>query len=361
MFRVITLTIFSFLFITNIFSQETTEELSSYEDGVIHSETESYEIIVKLGEGAFGKVFKVKNSKGEMFALKSYKFTDYGDDGAFSYYEDSEREYLRGQILDHPNIIKSIDFFSFYTSDNQFINNLVLQLVNGKTLSKTDTGSISKKKAVNASIQFCDAVRYALTLDLLHLDLHGGNVMLTNKSQTKIIDLASFFTYDEIRSFVRDSSTRTDSSRLYNFYGLAEGLVINQPDASSKTIKGAEKINKFFKNNPQLLEQLQDIEKNQQPAIDNWFNFNAGLNQKNKRVVDMNEEFKQAFNSYYFSAVSYICEEILSKSNLRAGELKKIHRKIQKLESDYSDRVKEHKNVFIFDYLDQLEDAIRAL
>ena len=140
-----------------------------------------------MGEGAFGTVYAVTNSEGQPFAIKSYKHqTD--PEMENSSFADASREFQRGQTLDHPNIIKSFDLFA-----NQNTNNLVLQFVEGETLFDKKKSSLSAEEAIRASVQFCHTLRYALSLDLLHLDLHGGNIMVNNNKEIMVIDLASFF------------------------------------------------------------------------------------------------------------------------------------------------------------------------
>lgn len=61
------------------------------------------EIICKLGEGAYGAVYKAKIPKtGEIVAVKTVKLTD-EDEGITS---TTIRELTILQNLDHPNIIK---------------------------------------------------------------------------------------------------------------------------------------------------------------------------------------------------------------------------------------------------------------
>lgn len=76
---------------------------------VINSTSEQYRIIHLLGSGAFGKVYAVKNSKGARFALKLIQQYQSNSDHIFL---SAQREFERGQMLNHPHIIKSYEFFT---------------------------------------------------------------------------------------------------------------------------------------------------------------------------------------------------------------------------------------------------------
>jgi len=158
----------------------------------ICSSTECYQVIEKLGEGLFAEIYVAEDLNGKRFALKFYK-----ENSAFSesLHLVGEREFLRGQQLNHPNIIKSFDYF---TPSNDSSNILVLQFVEGKTYSKLDKGILAKEQSIKNAINFCNAIRYALTLDLVNLDIHDRNVMLDDNENIIIIDLASFFTLEEV-------------------------------------------------------------------------------------------------------------------------------------------------------------------
>jgi serine/threonine protein kinase len=88
-------------------------EPSQHEGSILQticSPTECYTITKELGNGAFGRVYAVEDSKGQKFALKTYMIEmEKVFEGHI--FLDLEREFSRGQMLDHPNIIRSYDFF----------------------------------------------------------------------------------------------------------------------------------------------------------------------------------------------------------------------------------------------------------
>lgn len=131
----------------------------------ICSPAECFSISRQLGEGAFGEVYAVKNSLGETFALKTYKVSEqeYTDNwlGALA---DAEREFQRGQMLDHAHIVKAYDLFSA-KSCIQATNYLVLQLVEGKLYTILRITSSQRKRDWKLLHNY--AMLYAMRLRLI--------------------------------------------------------------------------------------------------------------------------------------------------------------------------------------------------
>lgn len=161
----------------------------------IQSPLNEYTLVKELGSGAFGKVFEATTPTGENFAIKWYTRV-----GSFGWYldrlADKNREFTLGRILDHPHIIKSVESFDDFT---------VLEFVPGNTLSSYSFGSLELSESIQAAKQFISGIRHAFIQEYLHLDLHGSNVMLNKSRDVKIIDLSSFFSFQEIRDHYQSS------------------------------------------------------------------------------------------------------------------------------------------------------------
>lgn len=203
--------LFSFCFISAYDSSRTSYEMDTRGEPVIgqtiQSPTKNYTLTKELGAGAFGKVFEAATDLGECFALKWYGAASmsgwFGDHLA-----DHNREFILGQVLDHPNIIKSIE--SFTDEDENPFNYTVLELVPGKTLASINRGDLELTDAIAAAKQFISGIHHAFIQEYLHLDLHGSNIMLSQNHEVKIIDLSSFFSFQEIREHCSEgSSTET--------------------------------------------------------------------------------------------------------------------------------------------------------
>jgi len=221
------------------FADEQKSEICFFEkQDKIYSSTECYTIIEELGEGLFGKVYAVEDSKGHKFALKSYKENENPFLSA-SLFAVGEREFLRGQLLNHPCIVKSFDYFSYNISDHAS-NNLLLQLVEGEMLSKISKGSLTKEQVVKKAVDFCDALRYALALDLIYLDLNENNI-LVNEEGIVIIDLASFFTVEEIL----DIADAFKAQKPWIEYPTYSNHIEGQRSTKSAYIDYIEKVSDF--------------------------------------------------------------------------------------------------------------------
>lgn len=187
-------------------------------------------------------------------------------------YENAEREFLRGQLLNHPHIVRSHVLFTTEL-ENLKLSNIVLDYIDGQTLFKIKKGQISDKNSLKAALQLVDALSYALTLNFLHLDLHEGNVMLDKDSQLMVIDLASFFTYDELFAFVSEETSLeaekeekgvSQNSPALNSratFKAVASVKINSLVPSKITTESSkpEKLRKFFDQNPRLFQQLKKI------------------------------------------------------------------------------------------------------
>lgn len=333
-------------------SQSSEESCLELEDK-IYSASECYTIIKKIGEGAFGKVYEVESSKGERFALKSIKQEP---DLSLGIYEDAEREFLRGQLLDHPNIIRSYDFFTYNHPSGIASKNIVLQLVRGMTLHLRPRKSLSLEQAVVAVSQFSNAIHYALTLNLLHLDLHEGNVMMSDRSEVMIVDLASFFTYEEIFSYLMASSSRESlDSYAEESTKLLGNAQINL-DQNTVPTEREEKIKIFFEQNPVLFSRLKKICQNEPKMMSHRLEFRP--NQSNDGESDLSDSQTglsvAIFEAYYFERLTDVCMCLLSKSDMARED--KINRQIEikKIALNYHEDIEDEQPMPIHFYVDQL-------
>lgn len=166
--------------------------LGELQGQIVHSESHSYHMLKKIGHGNFGEVFSAEDETGALVALKRYR--KYFRESTFSYlYSDGMREYERGQLLDHPLIARSIEYFE--SEDERY---LVLEYAPGKDINKWPMHTLSCQEATTACFQLLEAIRYAFISGYLYIDLTDTNVRFDG-SQIKLIDLASFLSIDELK------------------------------------------------------------------------------------------------------------------------------------------------------------------
>jgi hypothetical protein len=345
-----------------IASPESDLEFSSEINQRICSPTECYTIIEKLGEGAFGEVYAVENSHGEQFALKSYKFHNrFGVEN--HYYTDMEREFQRGQIFDHPNIIKSYEYFIFEDEISTPSNNLVLQLVKGQTLKNTPKGALSHKESMDASLELLSALNYALSLGMMHLDLHFDNLMLDKDSKVMIIDLASFFTFDElIAGFKKHETAKKQSSNSNSVTMLIdEAQSISSLSNEAELAKGARtlKLEAFFHENPKFIKEMQKI--SSLDIVKQRYDTQMGTDQHDtseKQIV--NETYRIAMSQYYFGLITEACIKLISVSDLTRDEKMSLRVEIKKIAWNYEADFEDHCSYPIGYYFETLSKLLQT-
>ena len=141
-----------------------------------------YEIIQKLGKGAYGVVWKCKNKEGTIFALK--KIFD-----AFQNATDAQRtfrEIMLLQAMDHENIVKLLNVMK---ADNDKDVYLVFEYMD------TDLHAVIRAKILEdvhkqyVTFQIAKCLKYMHSAELLHRDLKPSNILLNSECVAKVADL----------------------------------------------------------------------------------------------------------------------------------------------------------------------------
>jgi hypothetical protein len=225
------------------------------------------------------------------------------------------------------------------------MHNLILDLVEGQTLFQTQKGSFSSKEAIYQIKQFCNALHYALSQELMHIDLHGGNIMISNKFEVKIIDLASFTSFEEIRGFAQEQLEETPVA--------VEADANNNSPLQKRAIKAElepnkrEKLRKFFSKYPHFLEKFQKRHRNFRGKKKPWV-----VEEPEEKTIIQSE--KTTFDEMFIWTVTEACVDILLKSNLRREVKVNLCAEIKKLAWNQSEDIAEHKENSADHYLNEL-------
>ena len=141
----------------------------------------NYEVLEKLGNGGYAKVYRVKNKKtGEIRACKQLSKLDIVN------LEKFQREMEILKKIDHPNIIK---LYEIYQSKNHYY--LVMEECKGgelfdKIIEHTDEGEMySEKEAAEIILQVMSAVEYCHNNGICHRDLKPENILFLKKGDEK--------------------------------------------------------------------------------------------------------------------------------------------------------------------------------
>lgn len=142
-------------------------------------------------QGGMAVVYKGMNSNGFMRAFKVVRPDKATNNPALC------QKFLKGiqilQQLDHPNIVRALNAFT-YTDDENGSTYTVLEM---DWLDGIDLEQLVKQQFPNGmtpdgvrrfAVEVCQAMSYAHSRKILHLDIKPSNLMLTNTGYIKVID-----------------------------------------------------------------------------------------------------------------------------------------------------------------------------
>ena len=141
-----------------------------------------YRIVSKLGAGGMGLVYEAEDTRlGRRVALKFLKESSGRDAGAMDRFL---REARSASALNHPGIctvhaIEECDGRTF----------IAMELLEGESLDKVlARGTMPITHCVEVCIEIADALDAAHKKGIIHRDIKPGNIFLTNRGATKILD-----------------------------------------------------------------------------------------------------------------------------------------------------------------------------
>ena len=140
---------------------------------------EDYKILETLGEGAFGKVYKVKNIyNNEIRAMKILNKTSGKRNRELEKDVINEINILKS--MDHPNIMK---IFEFYNCKDCY--SIILELcTGGDFFQEIDKKSPFREDYVSYIMyQIFSAVNYCHKMKIIHRDLKPENILIVNRDR----------------------------------------------------------------------------------------------------------------------------------------------------------------------------------
>lgn len=143
-----------------------------------------YHIISTLWVGRSSIIYRATDVQNQIVAIKMLLPDMASSRGAQRM---MEREARLTMKLDHPNIVRAIE----YVSDGP-VAALVMECFNAENLKThiVRNEAVIRKHARDIILQICDALKYVHEQGLIHLDMKPENVLVADDATTKIIDFA---------------------------------------------------------------------------------------------------------------------------------------------------------------------------
>ena len=192
---------------------------------MIGSTVSKYRILAKLGRGGMGEVYLAEDEQlGRKVAIKFLPADVATDERAK---QRLLREARTAATLDHPNICAIYEVGQ--EADHSFI---VLQYIEGETLAarlKSQLPDLPEALAIAA--QVADALNEAHTRGIIHRDIKPENIMLTARTQVKVLDFG-------LAKLMNDpSNIGADTATMLSVPGMVMGTV---PYMSPEQVRGEE-------------------------------------------------------------------------------------------------------------------------
>src|SRR5215472_14027777 len=141
-----------------------------------------YEIVVALGAGGMGEVYRARDPRlGREVALKILPTGSAGDPERLRRFEQEARATA---ALNHPNILAVFDVGSQDSAPY-----IVSELLEGETLrARLAGGPLPVRKAVDYALQIVRGLAAAHDHGIFHRDLKPENIFITRDGHVKILD-----------------------------------------------------------------------------------------------------------------------------------------------------------------------------
>ncbi|CCQ09684.1 Adenylate cyclase [Pseudoalteromonas luteoviolacea B = ATCC 29581] len=151
----------------------------------------NYDLLEKIGEGGFGKVFKAfQRNTGQTVAIKVLVLDPHLEPVSHSrYIERFHRETALCSKLNHPNIVRLLD----KGQCSEHLLFAVFEYVDGQTLRNylNSEGELAPLEVQDLMLQVLDALIHAHKKGVIHRDIKPNNIMLAKggaKLHAKILD-----------------------------------------------------------------------------------------------------------------------------------------------------------------------------
>jgi tRNA A-37 threonylcarbamoyl transferase component Bud32 len=172
-----------------------------------------YQIVRQLGGGGFGLTYLAEDSALQrQVVIKTPNRVFQQDQEYQKFINRFQRE---GQVLakiSHPSVVRVLEYF-----EEQGMPCLVMDYVQGETLNEyiRRQGPLTQNEALQCFRQLAAALQQIHQADLIHCDIHPGNIILRQVSEPVLIDFGSTKSLQP--------STRTVTTTVNDFVPYEQG------------------------------------------------------------------------------------------------------------------------------------------
>eukprot|EP00042_Codosiga_hollandica_P049239 m.567264 g.567264 ORF g.567264 m.567264 type:complete len:941 (+) comp57836_c0_seq5:104-2926(+) len=196
--------------VMNINPQATATALESpaWGDGNV----DRYEIIVQIGEGTYGQVYKARDKRtSELVALKKVRMEHEKEGFPIT----AMREIKLLKRLNHPNIVCLREIVSDALDPSNIFSRpdfyMVFEYMDHDLNGLLESGLVQLQNAQISVLmrQLLEGLAYCHSQQILHRDIKGSNLLLNNQGQIKLADfgLSRRYMADESRAYTNQVIT----------------------------------------------------------------------------------------------------------------------------------------------------------
>ena len=144
----------------------------------------SYDLLDKIAEGGMGTVYRGKHRiTGQIVAVKVVPPHLLSNPIVLKRFE---QEYNAARQIDHPNIVKALDFGR--DGDTRY---LVMEFVEGESLGQKieRDGRMNEEDAIHLIAQVAEGLQTAHKMGMIHRDVKPDNILITSDGVAKLTDM----------------------------------------------------------------------------------------------------------------------------------------------------------------------------